>query len=139
MITLTLKEPPTVPLEAETLSPDVLASLSHDAIRALPVLLGKRRHRVDDFFEVEGAGSDEVEIRGDLTRVKWIARGMSRGRLSVVGDAGMHLGAFMKGGAIGVTGNGSHCLGAEMSGGLTPVRASAAGPVAAAYPGSSSG
>src|SRR5262245_26643967 len=139
MITLTLKEPPTVPLEAETLSPDVLASLSHDAIRALPVLLGKRQHRVDDFFEVEGAGSDEVEIRGDLTRVKWIARGMSRGRVTVVGDAGMHLGAFMKGGAIGVTGNVADCVASELSGGFIRVRGNAGGQVGAAYRGSASG
>ena len=37
-MTLTLKEQPKVPLEAETLSPDVLAPLAPDAIRALPVL-----------------------------------------------------------------------------------------------------
>ena len=66
MITLTLKEQPTVPLEAERISPDVMAGLDHDAIRALPVFLGKRQRRLDDFFEVEGAASDELEIRGDL-------------------------------------------------------------------------
>jgi formylmethanofuran dehydrogenase subunit C len=139
MITLTLKEPPTVPLEVEALSPDVLADLSHEAIRALPVLLGKRQHRLEDFFEVQGAASDEVEIRGDLKKVKWIARGMSRGRLTIVGDAGMHLGAFMKGGAIEVKGNVSDWMGAEMSGGLIRVRGSAGGQVGAAYRGSPSG
>jgi formylmethanofuran dehydrogenase subunit C len=139
MITLTLKQPPAVPLEAEALTPDVLADLDHGAIRALPVLLGKRRHRLDDFFEVDGAASDEIELRGDLTKVKWIARGMSRGRVSIVGNAGMHLGAFMKGGAITVTGNVSDWLGAEMSGGLIRVRGSAGGQVGAAYRGSLSG
>ena len=68
MITLTLKEQPNVPLEAEMLSPDVMAALTNDAIRALPVLLGKRQRRVDDFFDVEGAQSDELEIRGDVRR-----------------------------------------------------------------------
>lgn len=139
MITLTLKEPPTVPLEAEALSPDVLADLSHDAIRALPVLLGKRQHRLEDFFAVEGAASDEVEIRGDLQKVKWIARKMSRGRVSIVGDAGMHLGAFMTGGAITVTGNVADWLGAEMAGGVIRVRGNAGGQVGAAYRGSASG
>ena len=65
MITLTLKEQPTVPLEAELLSPDVVAGLANDEIRALPVHLGKRQRRVEDFFDVEGAASDEVEIRGE--------------------------------------------------------------------------
>ena len=63
MITLTLKEQPNVPLEAESLSPDVTATLSHDAIRALPVHLGKRQRRLDDFFTVEGEASDEIEIQ----------------------------------------------------------------------------
>src|SRR5206468_6746160 len=79
MITLTLKEQPTVPLEAEVLSPDVMAGLGHDAIRALPVLLGKRQCRLEDFFKVEGAASEDLEIRGDAGKVKWIGRGMTRG------------------------------------------------------------
>jgi formylmethanofuran dehydrogenase subunit C len=139
MITLTLKEQPKVPLEAETLSPDVLAPLGPGAIRALPVHLGKRRLRVDDLFEVEGAAGDELEIRGDAARVKWIGRGMTRGRISVLGNAGMHLGAYMKGGSIEVSGNASDWLGGEMSGGLIRVRGNAGGQVGAAYRGSLSG
>src|SRR5262245_43619812 len=115
MITLTLKEQPSVPLEAEVLSPDVTAALSHDAIRALPVFLGKRQRRLDDFFAVEGEASDELEIRGDASKVKWIGRGMTRGRITIAGNAGMHLGAYMKGGAIVVSGNVSDWLGAEMA------------------------
>ena len=51
---LTPKERPHVPLEAEVLTPDVLAGRSRDEVRALPVVLGKRQCRLDDFFEVEG-------------------------------------------------------------------------------------
>ena len=40
--------------------------LKHDDVRALPVFLGKRQLRLDDFFDVEGDGSDEIEIRGDV-------------------------------------------------------------------------
>jgi formylmethanofuran dehydrogenase subunit C len=139
MITLTLKEQPNVPLEAEAISPDVMASLSPDAIRALPVHLGKRRVRLDDFFDVDGASSDELEIRGDAAKVKWIGRGMTRGRISIQGNAGMHLGAYMKGGRIEVSGNASDWLGAEMSGGLIRVRGNSGGQVGAAYRGSRRG
>jgi formylmethanofuran dehydrogenase subunit C len=135
VITLTLKEAPTVPLEAESISPDVMSGLGHDAIRALPVLLGKRQRRLDDFFELEGAASDELAIRGDLSRVKWIGRGMTRGRISIVGDVGMHLGASMTGGRIEVAGNVSDWLGAEMRGGVIRVRGNAGGQVGAAYRG----
>ena len=117
MITLTLKDQPPVPLEAETLCPDAIAGLTSEAVRALPVHLGKRQRRVDDFFTVEGEPGDHLEIRGDVSRVKWIGREMTRGRITIHGDAGMHLGAYMKGGAIDVTGNASDWIGAEMSGG----------------------
>jgi formylmethanofuran dehydrogenase subunit C len=139
MITLILKEQPTVPLEAESLSPDVMVSLGHDAIRALPVLHGKRQHRVDEFFNVEGDHSDELLIHGDCGRVKWIGRGMTRGRITITGNAGMHLGAYMKGGAIEVTGNASDWVGAEMTGGLIHIRGNAGGQIGAAYRGSPSG
>jgi formylmethanofuran dehydrogenase subunit C len=139
MITLTLKERPSVPLEAESLSPDVMVGLERDAIRALPVLLGKRQLRLDDFFDVDGAAGDELEIRGEADKVKWIGRGMTRGRIVIKGNAGMHLGAYMKGGTIEVTGNAGDWVGAEMSGGLIRIRGNAGGQVGAAYRGSQKG
>jgi formylmethanofuran dehydrogenase subunit C len=139
MIILTLKEPPSVPLEAEVLCPDVMAELSNDAIRSLPVYLGKRQRRLDDLFSVEGERSDELEIRGDAGRVKWIGRAMSRGRISVKGNAGMHLGAHMKGGSITVSGYASDWVGAEMSGGFIKIEGNVGGQVGAAYRGSTTG
>jgi formylmethanofuran dehydrogenase subunit C len=139
MITLRLKEPPSVPLEAEVLSPDVMATLSHEAIRALPVYHGKRQRRLDDFFSVEGAASEELAIHGDAARVKWIGRGMTRGRITVTGNAGMHLGAYMAGGTIEVSGNASDWVGGEMSGGLIRVAGNVGGQIGAAYRGSQSG
>jgi len=56
----TLKERPIVPLETEVFTPDVIAPLGHAEVCALPVFLGKRQCRLDDFFEVEGAGSDDL-------------------------------------------------------------------------------
>ncbi len=139
MITLTLVEQPAVPLEAEVLCPDVIAPLSHEVIRALPVHLGKRQRRLDDFFRVEGEASDDLEIRGDAGKIKWIGRAMTRGRILVSGNAGMHLGAYMKGGTIEVSGNASDWVGAEMSGGLIRVRGNVGGQTGAAYRGSASG
>jgi formylmethanofuran dehydrogenase subunit C len=139
MITLTLKNQPPVPLEAEVLSPDRLLGLTTDAIRALPVFLGKRQSRLDDFFNVDGAASDELEIHGDAGKVKWIGRGMTRGSIKIHGHAGMHLGAYMKGGKIEVTGNGSDWIGAEMENGLIRIAGNAGGQVGAAYRGSLKG
>ena len=139
MISLSLKEQPSIPLEAEALSPDVVATLRHDEICSLPMFLGKRQCRVGDFFDVEGEASDELEIRGDAGRVKWIGRGMTRGHLRIAGNVGMHLGAYMKGGTIEVTGNASDWVGGEMSGGLIRIGGNAGGQIGAAYRGSRTG
>ena len=139
MIRLTLREAPSVPLEAEALSPDTIAALTFDEIRALPVQLGKRQRRVDDFFDVEGDPGDELEIRGDAQRVKWIGRGMTRGTLRIQGNAGMHLGSAMSGGTIEVSGDVGDWLGAEMTGGMIRVHGNAGGQVGAAYRGGLSG
>jgi formylmethanofuran dehydrogenase subunit C len=137
--TLTLKERPHVPLEAELLTPDVLVPLTHAEVCALPIVLGKRQRRLDDFFTVEGPGSEDVVIRGDAGRVKWIGRGMTRGRIRIDGNAGMHLGAYMKGGTIEVSGDASDWVGGEMAGGMIHIHGSAGGQLGAAYRGSLSG
>jgi formylmethanofuran dehydrogenase subunit C len=136
---LTLKEQPSVPLEAESISPDTTATLTHEQICALPVYLGKRQLRLDDFFDVQGACSDQLEIHGAADKVKWIGRGMARGRINVVGNAGMHVGSGMKGGTIEVSGNVSDWLGAEMTGGWIRVHGNAGGQIGAAYRGSQTG
>jgi formylmethanofuran dehydrogenase subunit C len=116
-----------------------MANLDHDAIGALPVFLGKRQLRLDEFFEVAGAEGDQLEIHGDAAKVKWIGRGMSRGKITIHGNAGMHLGAYMKGGAIEVFGNASDWVGAEMTDGLVRIMGDAGGQAGAAYRGSAAG
>jgi formylmethanofuran dehydrogenase subunit C len=140
MITLRLKEPvDLVPLEAEAICPDVVVKLKNDEIRALPVYLGKKQCRLDDFFATEGETSDEIEIHGDAKKVRWIGRGMTRGRIRVVGNVGMHLGAYMKGGTIEVSGDASDWVGGEMGGGVIRISGKAGGQLGAAYRGSRGG
>ncbi|MEJ5275617.1 MAG: formylmethanofuran dehydrogenase subunit C [Thermogemmata sp.] len=146
-VILTLEHPPAVPLEAEVISPDRFLGLSPADIAALPVFHGKRQCRLEDFFTVEVVAAAErsgpvapwIEVHGDASRVKWLGRGMSQGRLSVYGAAGMHLGAYMSGGAIEVFGRAGDWVGAEMSGGTIHIHGDAGGQAGAAYRGSSVG
>lgn len=138
-IQLTLRLAPTVPLEAEVISPDVLAPLSREEIQAQVVYHGKRQRRLGDFFEVTGEKSDQIEVRGDLHRVRWIGHRMSRGKVTIHGSVGMHLGAYMKGGQIEVHGHAGDWVGAEMSHGEIVVHGNAGGQVGAAYRGSLAG
>jgi formylmethanofuran dehydrogenase subunit C len=130
-----LKRQPTVPLEAEALSPDVVAGLTNAEIRALTVYHGKRQLPVSEFFEVFGELSDELVLHGALHKVRWVGRKMSRGSVTIHGDVGMHLGAYMSGGRIEVHGNASDWIGAEMKNGFIHVHGNAGGQVGAAYRG----
>jgi formylmethanofuran dehydrogenase subunit C len=138
-ITLRLKRPPTVPLEAEAISPNKFADLSHDEIRALVVYHGKRQLPLGEFFDVEGERSDEIILHGALHKVRWVGRAMSRGKITIHGNIGMHLGAYMSGGWIEVHGNASDWIGAEMKNGFIHIRGNAGGQVGAAYRGSLGG
>ena len=133
---LRLKRQPTVPLEAEVLSPDVLAPLSNSEIRSLTIYHGKRQLPVSEFFDVDGELSDELEIHGDMHKVRWIGRAMSQGSITVHGAVGMHLGAHMSGGRIEVHGNAGDWIGAEMKNGYIRIHGNAGGQIGAAYRGS---
>ena len=138
-IKLTLTRQPTVPLEAEVLCPDTLADLSADKLAELTVYHGKRQLPLREFFQIEGEKSDEIEIHGNLKKVRWIGRAMSRGHLKIEGDVGMHLGAYMTGGEIEVNGDAGDWIGAEMKNGLIRVQGNAGGQIGAAYRGSRRG
>src|SRR3954467_15453306 len=137
-LTLALREEPVVPLEAEVVSPDRLTGASREEIEALPVWHGNERMRVGEFFAVSGAG-DDVRVEGDLSRVKFVGAGMTRGRLTVAGDVGMHAGGGMRGGELHVEGDAGDWAGAAMRGGTLVVRSSAGRQLGGVYPGDRAG
>lgn len=139
-VVLCMKEAPTsIPLEAESISPDLFVQRSQAEIEAMPVALGNETLRLGDFFKVEGERSDEIVLEGCTGRVKWIGSGMTRGRIVIRGDVGMHAGSYMRGGEILVEGNADDFLGVEMEGGLIRVNGSAGHRAGAAYRGSKYG
>jgi formylmethanofuran dehydrogenase subunit C len=138
-VILRLKRQPTVPLEAEHLSPDLLATLSHAEIGALIVHHGKRRLPLSEFFDIEGERSEDLVLHGELHKLRWVGRGMHRGTVTVHGSIGMHLGAYMRGGRIDVHGNAGDWVGAEMKDGTIHIRGNAGGQIGAAYRGAMSG
>src|SRR5919198_5466750 len=135
-LTLTLREQPDVPLEADVLTPDRLADA--DDVAALPVWHGNERTRVGEFFAVSGGG-DDVRLEGDLSRVKFVGAGMTAGRLTVAGDVGMHAGSGMRGGELHVEGDAGDWAGAGMRGGRLVVRGSAGRQLGGVYAGQRAG
>jgi formylmethanofuran dehydrogenase subunit C len=137
-LTLTLREQPAAPLEADVLCPERLAGASRQEIEALPLWHGNERARVGEFFAVSGAG-DDVRLEGDLGRVKFVGAGMTAGRLTVAGDVGMHAGAGMRGGELHVEGDAGDWAGAGMHGGTLVVHGSAGRQLGGVYPGERAG
>ncbi len=138
-ITLTLQTDLTAPLEAEVITPNRLAGLNQAGIAALPVQHGNQKAALGDFFRVTGSSNGEIRVEGDLSRVKLIGAGMTRGRIVVAGNVGMHVGAGMRGGEIAVEGNAGDWAGAEMVGGRLEIKGHAGHLVGSGYRGSASG
>ena len=140
MLTLRYRGTTTIPVEAECITPDGLAGKSAAEVAALPVQHGNRQEPLGEFFDVTGDATDrEIAIEGDSGRVKWIGAGMTAGRITVLGDVGMHLGSEMTGGVIEVHGNAGDWVGAEMRGGRIHVRGNAGHLTGAGYRGSRQG
>ena len=140
MLRLTYHGTTRIPVEAECVTPDNLAGKSTAEIAQLPVQHGNTSVPLGEFFKVEGdAGDGQVVVEGDTSRVKLLGAGMTRGSLTIRGDAGMHTGAEMRGGEVAVHGNAGDWVGAEMRGGKIHVHGRAGHLVGAAYRGGRSG
>jgi len=138
-VTLVLKEALTIPVEAESICPDVFADKNCHEIESLPLHHGNRKKKLAELFEVHGERSTHIRIESDVSHVKKIGYGMTKGTIVIKGNAGMHLGAAMSNGQIIVEGNASDWLGAEMKGGVIRIKGDAGNFVGATYRGSKSG
>ena len=98
-----------ITVEAEVIRPDAFLGLSKEEIEKLQVWQGPRETPLSEFFEVEvrpGETPEETKIiiDGDVSRVKRIGQGMKAGKIEILGNVGMHLGAEMAGGIIAIFG-----------------------------------
>lgn len=146
MIRLALREANRVPLEAEVVTPDRLGGLTAAEVERLPVYYGNKARPLAEHFEVRVEGGGEapdggptVVVEGPTGRVKRLGEKMSRGRLVVTGDAGMHVGAEMTGGELIVEGSADDWAGAQMAGGLLWVKGRAGNRAGSSYRGSKVG
>lgn len=149
MLTLTLRDSTpaaadsvgtTLPIEVDALLPETLRELSLAEIERQLIWHGKQQVPVAELFDVRGNAADEqLEFVGNLTHVHHLGSGQSSGVISVVGSAGRHVGAGMRGGELIVERDVSDWLGTEMTGGYIRVHGSAGHNVGGAYRGSARG
>jgi formylmethanofuran dehydrogenase subunit C len=142
-VTLAMKPGPRsfIPIEAESIVPkNFLAGTD------LAVWRGNRELRLDEVFSVSVEGDAdrpedvEVVLSGDDTfRLKRVGEYMDGGKITVLGDIGMHCGNFMSGGTIEIHGNADGWLGREMTGGTILCRGDVADYCASGYRGGRKG
>lgn len=139
-----------VPVDVEVVSPDGFEGKGLKEVEGLEAWEGNRRTALGALFnvaesEAEPLAEDEakdgpsIEIVGDLSKVRRIGRGMTKGSISVKGSAGLRLGEAMRGGRIIVEGNAGSWLGSRMRGGTIEVRGNAGDRVGAPLPGGDEG
>ncbi|MFX0096394.1 MAG: formylmethanofuran dehydrogenase subunit C [Candidatus Hodarchaeota archaeon] len=139
-ITLVLKKKLKVPLEADVISPNIFSEKKISEIAGLAAWHGNRRTNLGDFFEIEGETFTEPEnlhviIKGDASKVKWVGKRMTSGKITISGNIGMHVGAEMYGGEIIVEGDAESWAGTELRGGLLHIKGNAGDYVGAVYRG----
>ena len=139
VVTLTARGSIESPLEADSLTPDRLATLDESAIAALPLWSGRNRQAVGDWFDVRGGLSSTVRIVGDVRHLDRLGGSMMAGELIVDGDVGSRLGAGMAGGRIVVHGSARELVGVAMVGGAIHVRGNAGARVGSNEPGAARG
>jgi formylmethanofuran dehydrogenase subunit C len=134
-VTLRLKESTTIPIEADSITPDNFIGRSQTEIEKLPASYGRRQVVLGDLFAVEGGDSANIVLEGKLSHVKRIGQKMRQGRVAIHSDVGPHLGSEMTGGEIVVHGDVGAWAGAQMSGGVIHVHGDAGPMLGAAYTG----
>lgn len=109
-VTLTLRDGITDRIDASAIVPGG-QDLAHAAC-----WVGRQRAAVGDVFQIDGASSDEVRVRGELAHVDGLGARMSAGVLTIDGDVGHDTGLAMAGGLIRVRGSAGDRLGAPLPG-----------------------
>jgi len=141
MITLAPLKKFEAPIMAACINPDLFESKSVAEIAELPVYEGNRRKKLRDLFKIQEAATEDptITINGDVSKVKRVGMGMTKGEIVINGNAGMHLGEKMSGGKIIVNGNAEGWAGSAMKGGLIEIHGDASDYLASPYRGTDVG
>lgn len=134
-LVLTLKTQPPGRVDMSPLIPERLAELGARQIEAMPLECGGRHVAAGELFSVAGDDAALLLFEGGSERLDRIGQGMTRGEITVRGDAGAYLARGMRGGMVAVQGSvGAYCA-SGMKNGVVRVEGDAGDFLAAALPG----
>lgn len=101
-------------MDCRALTPNLLAGLSIAQINEIK--LGT--YKVADLFTISGSDADNIVFKNSTSELAYIGFKMSRGSITVTGDAGDFLGAHLQKGTIICQGNAGDRVGDQMRRGL---------------------
>ncbi len=133
-LTLTLKSPPALRVDASGMAPERLYGLEPGAVARLTLAIGNEAVPVGDLFRVEGDDAADTRFRGITDKFDFLGRGMRRGRMTIEGDAGAYLGRAMSGGEIALGGHAGPWAATAMSGGRVSIAGDAGEGLGGALP-----
>jgi formylmethanofuran dehydrogenase subunit C len=134
-LVLTLREAPRQRIDLSRLIP----ALDGRAIANLAVACGNRQITLGDLFTIAAGDPADLRLVGDCSKCDRIGAGMTRGTITIDGNAGAYLGLQMQGGAIRVRGNVGIGAATEMHDGTVEIDGSAGDLLGGALPGSMKG
>ena len=139
-VTITMKNPPALYLEADCVSPDAFAGKTAAQIGELPVFEGNVASTLGKYFEVNGsagatAADTKVVVKGDVKKVKYLGFKISAGEMIIEGSTDLYVGAWMTGGKILAKGNVEAFAATGMKGGELTIEGNAGNYLGAAYRG----
>jgi formylmethanofuran dehydrogenase subunit C len=138
-LTFTLSNAPAQRIDCAPLTADGLEGKSLAEIASIELVSGNRTVRVDQLFEVTGDDVEQIVFNNSNGKLDFIGKAMSKGQITVNGDAGAYVGQFMTAGDISVNGNSYYYTGCEMKGGQIKVNGNTGDFVGGARPGYKNG
>jgi formylmethanofuran dehydrogenase subunit C len=138
-LTFTLKATPAQRLDCAPLTPDTLGELSLADIAAIKLVSGNTLVRVDEAFDISGDDANDIIFENSVAKLDFIGKAMSKGSITINGDAGAYLGQFMEAGDIIVNGDSDIYTACEMKGGQIKVNGNTGDFVGGARPGYKNG
>jgi formylmethanofuran dehydrogenase subunit C len=142
-ITLRIKQPPALRIDARTLLPLALAASGEGEIERMALWHGTERIALADLFDVRSHATPDAEpcivFEGDLRRFDRVGCAMSGGAIVVEGGVGDLVGAQMRAGSIVVSASSGSFAACEMAGGRIEIGGDTGDFAAAALPGSMDG
>ena len=138
-LTFTLKQALPFALNCAALTPDNLTGKSLTEIKVVELFYGSQQRCTDTIFDISGADTQHIIFKNTNEHLHYLGANMSKGSITIDGNAGAYLGYNMKGGSIVCDGNTDAYAACSMRGGLLTIHGDTADFLGAGTEGSRKG